>query len=88
MPVEAEERSLTVMVQLVTDIAGGYKVISQFSRAQQLYRESLAMMRRLHGADADHADVATSLNDLASVLHAQGDVAESAHLHRESLAME
>jgi tetratricopeptide (TPR) repeat protein len=41
----------------------------------------------VHGADADHPGVAASLSNLASVLEAQGDLAESARLHRESLAM-
>jgi hypothetical protein len=45
------------------------------------------MDRRLHGDDTDHPDVAASLNNLALVLRDQGDLSESARLHRESLAM-
>jgi hypothetical protein len=45
------------------------------------------MRRRLYGDGSDHRDVAASLHNLAEVLRAQGELSESARLHRESLAM-
>jgi DNA-binding beta-propeller fold protein YncE len=47
------------------------------------------MKRRLYGEDADRfaASCASSLSNLASVLRAKDDLAESAALHRESLEM-
>jgi tetratricopeptide (TPR) repeat protein len=75
------------MAAVVKEIAGGYEVTNQLPRVQQLYRKELAMLQGLHGADANRADVAALLHNLASVSQAQGDLAESVRLHCESLAM-
>jgi hypothetical protein len=59
----------------------------ELSESARLHRESLAMRRRLHGDDTDHADVALSLNNLALVLRDQGELSESARLSLQSSAM-
>ena len=43
----------------------------EYDEAEDLFRESLAMKRRLLGDS--HPDVATGLNNLAFVLHDSGD---------------
>jgi hypothetical protein len=58
-------------------------------------RESLERLRRLHGADSDHPDVAVALRHLAAALvaqlitgeMAQGALDDSARLLREALSM-
>jgi len=54
--------------------------------AEALFREALAMLRRLHGDE--HPLVAQSLSNLANLLHAKGDYAAAEPLLREALAMQ
>jgi hypothetical protein len=68
--------------------SGGVSLLrSDYRTARNLYEESLAMDRKVHG-DADHADVAASLFGLANVLDRLGEYAEARRRHEESLAME
>ena len=60
-------------------------LIEKQIRETVLYREALAMRRKLHGED--HPDVATSLNDLAVVLKAKGDFVEAEKSLREALSI-
>src|SRR5262249_13124064 len=54
--------------------------------AEALYREALAMCRRLYPKQ-DHPHLARSLNNLAIVLQFQGQYADAEALYREALAM-
>jgi tetratricopeptide (TPR) repeat protein len=56
-----------------------------YDHAEQLLRESMAMKRRLLGDK--HPEIATSLSNLADVLHNKGDLAEAEKDYQESLAM-
>ncbi len=56
-----------------------------FRKAEELYRESLALKIRLRGEG--HADVATGQHNLAAVLREQGEYDEAEELYRESLAL-
>jgi hypothetical protein len=76
-----------VMIGLAEAAASGWQALADLRHATRLYRLALDMTRQLHGADADHAAVATALSSLASLLEAQGEVTESAALRRESSAM-
>ncbi len=47
------------------------------------YRETLKMRREILGDQ--HPDTLTSMNNLASLLQAKGELAEAESLHRETL---
>jgi tetratricopeptide (TPR) repeat protein len=83
----ARQRLVSLLVHLVDAVAEGLHLTVQFNDAKRLYSRSVDLQRQLCGADADHADVASALHNLASVLRAMGDLVESARLHRASLAM-
>jgi tetratricopeptide (TPR) repeat protein len=51
----------------------------------QLYRRALVIRERVLGSD--HPDVATSLNNLASLYKSQGKYDEAEPLHRRALAI-
>jgi hypothetical protein len=52
-----------------------------------LHRESLSMVSRLHGADAEDGAMTQSLGHLGAVMSLRGDSSEALGVHRESLAM-
>ncbi len=43
-----------------------------FDAAESQHRASLDMQRRIHGEDADHPSIATSLNQLGMILQEKG----------------
>ncbi|MCL4813549.1 MAG: serine/threonine-protein kinase [Vicinamibacteraceae bacterium] len=57
----------------------------EYAEAQQAAREALRLRREAFGPE--HADVASSLDDLGAVLVASGDTAAAEPLMREALAM-
>jgi Tfp pilus assembly protein PilF len=58
------------------------------SKATRKYHEqSLAMYRRVHGAEAVHADIARTLGNLGTVCGAEGDSKAARKYHEQSLAM-
>jgi DNA repair exonuclease SbcCD ATPase subunit len=44
-----------------------YRAQERYDEAEPLYVEALAMYRQVHGAEKDHPDIATSLNNLAAL---------------------
>ena len=58
---------------------------SDYARAEQLLRESMAMKRKLLGDK--HPEIATSLSNIADVLHNKGDLAGAEKDYLQSLAM-
>ena len=56
-----------------------------YDRAKALLERALAIRRRLHAGD--HADVAASMYNLATVLRYRGDLESAEPLFREALAM-
>jgi tetratricopeptide (TPR) repeat protein len=74
----------------LTNLANAKHACGELTEATPLYRESLAILRRINAhcaaADRDEAAVASALNNLGVVLRAQGMLSESAKLHREALA--
>jgi serine/threonine-protein kinase len=59
--------------------------IGQLDKARPLLERALDMRRRLYGED--HADVATSLGNLAGVVFLSGDLASALKLRSEELAL-
>ncbi|MEM9092530.1 MAG: FxSxx-COOH system tetratricopeptide repeat protein, partial [Cyanobacteria bacterium P01_F01_bin.53] len=73
-------------IALLLDRTGYYlNECAQYSEAESLYQESLAMRKRLSGND--HPSVASSLNNLAGLYENQGRYSEAESLYQESLAM-
>ncbi len=61
-------------------------VSGEYAEAEPLCRDALAMYRRLYG-QADHPDLARSLNNLGSLFLDQGKFAEAEPFCRDALAM-
>jgi tetratricopeptide (TPR) repeat protein len=59
--------------------------LGQYDLAEPLMRQGLDLQRRLYGNE--HPGVATSLNNLATLLHEKGDYAAAEPLYREALAL-
>lgn len=49
-----------------------------FVEAESLFQDCLAMKHRLFGANADHIEIATTMEILARTLHARGVIVEAA----------
>ncbi|MEM1256433.1 MAG: tetratricopeptide repeat protein [Cyanobacteria bacterium P01_H01_bin.21] len=65
---------------------GSYlKERAQYSEAESLFQDTLAMRKRLLGDK--HPDVAESLNNLAEAYHHQGRYSEAEPLYRDALMM-
>jgi tetratricopeptide (TPR) repeat protein len=69
------------------DRAGSYRhgALAAYTQARPLYERALAIREKLLGPE--HPGTATSLNNLASVLEAQGDVAAARPLYERALAI-
>ena len=63
-----------------------YKAQGKLAAAEPLYKDALAMKKRLF--KGDHPDVATGLNNLASLYQAQGKLADAEPLLKDALAMD
>src|SRR6266566_3263526 len=62
-----------------------YHALGDYAKAEGMGREALILLQKLHSNE--HEDVATALNNLASVLSEQGQHSEAVAMLRESLAM-
>jgi tetratricopeptide (TPR) repeat protein len=74
-----------VQAQLQDTLGNVYQLIGEALRAEVMYRDSLAMRRKLLGSE--HAQVADSLDKVAWAVSYQGRAAEAEGLVREALAM-
>ena len=70
---------------LLTRTGDYLKGRAQYSEAEPLYQEALAMRKRLFGNE--HPDVAQSLNNLALLYYMQDRYSEAEILYHEALAM-
>jgi len=70
----------------LNNLAGICQAEGRYADAEPLYREALAMFKRLY--KGDHLTVATFLNNLASLLKEKGRYAESESLYQDALAMQ
>jgi tetratricopeptide (TPR) repeat protein len=69
-------------------LARAQQAQDRITEAVRTLRLSLTMTQQLHrGTQAEHADVAMALSDLAAALHKQGKLEEATRLHRDALAM-
>jgi len=75
-----------VEAELRTTIGEVYVEFGEYPKAETMYREVLAIRRKLFGNE--HREVAASLNNLAIDLQDQGKLAEAETMQREALAMQ
>ncbi|MCG3128381.1 MAG: Serine/threonine-protein kinase PknD [Phycisphaerae bacterium] len=73
------------VAQSLNNLASLYQVRGDYSAAEPVLREALAMKRKLLGDE--HPGVAAGLNNLAVVLASKGDFAAAEPLYREALAI-
>ena len=73
-------------IEVLGNLANTFADMGEFSQAEPLLRESLALDRALSTPEAREG-VAFSLNNLAAVLADQGKYSEAISLHRESLEL-
>jgi hypothetical protein len=79
-----------IIASLQHELACTLEAQGELVESVRVYRESLAMLRRIHGAAADHDSVAASMTCIAAVLvrtQWPGDLAEAAHLARAAVVM-
>ncbi|MFM7787551.1 MAG: tetratricopeptide repeat protein, partial [Microcystis panniformis] len=62
-----------------------YKSQGKYAEAEPLFLRSLAITEKQLGKE--HPDVATSLNNLASLYHSQGKYAEAESLYQRAIAI-
>ena len=62
-----------------------YKGIGEYSQAQELNEKALAIYKKIFGEE--HADVATSYDNLASVYDSMGEYSQAKELHEKALAI-
>jgi eukaryotic-like serine/threonine-protein kinase len=74
-----------VEADLRSTIGKVYFDLGQYTNAESMHREALVLRKKLLGNE--HPDVASSLNNLANALRAQGRLNEAETLFREALAM-
>ena len=74
-----------VEVELRRVIGGALRELGEDAKSEAMYREALAIQRRLYGNE--NPDVADSLAHIALALLGQGRLAEAEPLAREALAM-
>jgi serine/threonine protein kinase/tetratricopeptide (TPR) repeat protein len=74
-----------VQADLRATLGNVYSDLGDYTRAEAMHREALALRRQLLGGE--HPDVATALNDLAEVHYQQSKYREAEALSRDSLAL-
>src|SRR5262249_48733831 len=62
---------------LCSALGGHLQMIAEYARARGYYERALAIRERVYGSD--HPEVATDLNNLASLLRTQGSTPPPAH---------
>ena len=67
----------------LNNLAGLYKSMGEYAKAEPLYRQALEIRRRVLGEE--HPDYATSLNNLAVLYESMGEYAKAEPLYRQAL---
>ena len=60
-----------------------YKRLGEYNQAKELHEKALIIRKKIFGED--HADVATSYNNLASVYDSLGEYNQAKELHEKAL---
>ncbi len=74
-----------VQARMLDAMGVAYGGLGVYDRAKSLLERALALRRRLH--DGDHADLAASMYNLATVLRFRGEFESAEALFRDALAM-
>jgi tetratricopeptide (TPR) repeat protein len=80
-----EERSQLSAASLSSKIGRYFQEVARYAAARRLDERALAVREKVLGPE--HPDTATSLNNLAALLEAQGDLAAARPLYERSLAV-
>jgi tetratricopeptide (TPR) repeat protein len=80
-----EERCQLSAASLGSKIGVYFYHIARYAEARPLHERALAIREKVLGAE--HPDTATSLNDLATLLRAQGDLTGARPLYERALAV-
>ncbi|KAK7954370.1 phosphorylase superfamily protein [Apiospora saccharicola] len=67
------------------NVAECYDLLGRYSKAEEMYRETLALRETVLGRG--HPSTLASMNNLALVLDSQGKYAEAEEMHRQTLAL-
>ena len=74
------------LADAINDLGMLFDYSGDYGQAEELYRESIAMYRRLFGEK--HNKIADGLNNLANVMQEKSDLANSETTYRQALAMQ
>ena len=83
---EHSDPDSSAVATCLSTLAGLYQAQSQYDKAAPLYKEALAMERRVHG-NTDSSAVTSCLSNLAWLYQAQSLYDEAEPLYKEALAM-
>ena len=72
-------------VSRLNDEAQQYQAAGQYAKAEERYRQALELLQRSHGRR--HSDVATLMNNLATLASAQKQHDKAAALYKETVAI-
>ena len=74
-----------VEAELRATIGDVYLELAEYTKAEAMHRQALKLARQVYGQE--HPEVATSLDNVSTVLYRQGKLAEAVALERQVLAM-
>ena len=60
-----------------------YNILGEYNQAKELHEKALIIFKKIFGED--HADVAASYNNLASVYNQLGEYDQAKELHEKAL---
>ena len=61
--------------------------MKEYTKAEEYYRQSLEMRKRIHGKDSDHPEIAVVLNNLGSNYCNMKEYTKAEEYYRQSLNM-
>ena len=83
---ETNSRALTRKARILSISGLVYQTLGEHNQAKELHRKALVIRKKIFGED--HADVATSYNNLASVYNSQGEYNQAKELHEKALMIQ
>ncbi|RDW60746.1 hypothetical protein BP6252_12129 [Coleophoma cylindrospora] len=82
---KVSNRNNTLSIQLLDAIGRCYYSLGQYSRAERIHRQALALREKEFGLE--DSQTLTSINEVSLALSFQGKYAESEAMYRETLAL-
>ena len=82
---ETDSRALTRKARIFNMSGLVYLTLGEYNQAKELHENALVICKKIFGGD--HADVATSYNNLASVYNSLGEYNQAKELHEKALVI-